>query len=628
MSVENRLISVVSPQTFFFCFVLFAIGVDPFTHVTIAAACMKALRHKFLSRDQIAYFPQHVGTKARDEVRWLEYLKWRHPHLPIQLCAQYGGFSVTGVDSPHRRIYKFLDCFVDGCLECFPGTGKKLAKTKARLAMMQSHGYFVTQIWSHQLYNLIHDPKSRYKEFTALFPTTWSQPISVRDAFYGGRTNASCLYYKCDPDERIRYVDFTSLYPYINKYGVYPVGHPDIITTTVTLDRLNLRLYFGIVKCRVVPPRKLFHPVLPVRYGGKLMFPLCRTCMQDQSRDCPHNDDDRSFLGSWCTPELYKAMDMGYVVTAIQQVHHFSNKRQGLFGDYVNTFLKVKQEKSGWPDDPMSDEAKAAYIAQYLRNEKIALDPNAIEKNPGMRQTTKLMLNSLWGKFGQRGGRTQSQNCTISKDFYKIVFNDRFEVTGMFRCPTNPKSLELLYEEKEYTSKEPNNTNVYVACFTTCLARLRLYGILERLGTRVLYYDTDSIVYVQDMEDLGEYQPQLGDYLGDLTDELGDDGSRWITEFVATGPKSYSYRDNGNRVTCKFKGITKTLHNLGIVNFKSMVTCVAGGHEHELHGSQNLVFSRNRHGQVKTGIVKKIFRMVYDKRYYNPPSYQTFPFGY
>ena len=28
--------------------------------------------------------------------------------------------------------------------------------------------------------------------------------------------------------EEISYIDVTSEYPYVNKYGTYPVGHPDI----------------------------------------------------------------------------------------------------------------------------------------------------------------------------------------------------------------------------------------------------------------------------------------------------------------------------------------------------------------------------------------------------------------
>jgi hypothetical protein len=38
-------------------------------------------------------------------------------------------------------------------------------------------------------------------------------------------------------------------------------------------------------------------------------------------------------------------------------------------------------------------------------------------------------------------------------------------------------------------------TNVVIAAYTTAQARLKLYGYLERLNTRTLYCDTDSVIY-------------------------------------------------------------------------------------------------------------------------------------
>lgn len=117
----------------------------------------------------------------------------------------------------------------------------------------------------------------------------------------------------------------------------------------------------------------------------------------------------------------------------------------------------------------------------------------------------------------------------------------------------------------------------------------------------------------------------LGSYLGELTDELCDDGSRWITEFVSTGPKSYAYCDNANHVCCKFKGIRKTLFNLEVVNLESMLECVQQGTVQ--HGAKNLVFKLNRFGNIETDYQGKVFRMVYNKRWVGD-DYVTFPWGY
>lgn len=60
-------------------------------------------------------------------------------------------------------------------------------------------------------------------------------------------------------------------------------------------------------------------------------------------------------------------------------------------------------------------------------------------------------------------------------------------------------------------------TNIFCATFTTAYARLHLYDQLDKLGERVIYYDTDSIIYKDGAENL-----KLGDYLGELTNELDE----------------------------------------------------------------------------------------------------------
>ena len=54
------------------------------------------------------------------------------------------------------------------------------------------------------------------------------KPLNPRDALTGGRTNAFILHQQGN----IGYVDFTSLYPFIQKNGLFPRGHPQIITET------------------------------------------------------------------------------------------------------------------------------------------------------------------------------------------------------------------------------------------------------------------------------------------------------------------------------------------------------------------------------------------------------------
>ena len=70
-------------------------------------------------------------------------------------------------------------------------------------------------------------------------------------------------------------------------------------------------------------------------------------------------------------------------------------KQGGLFTDYINTFLKIKQQASGWPDWCVSETDKQQYIHDYFKfkYEGIKLDYEAIEKNPRLRSLAKLCLN-------------------------------------------------------------------------------------------------------------------------------------------------------------------------------------------------------------------------------------------
>ncbi len=192
-----------------------------------------------------------------------------------------------------------------------------------------------------------------------------------------------------------RYVDFTSLYPWCNKSTQMIVGHPKIITENFQ----DISTYFGLVKCTVLPPRGLFHPVLPYRACGKLMFPLCKTCADTTNGTvCTHTNSERAITGTWCHVELLKAMEKGYEIVRLHEVWHFPEQSDELFKDYVDTFLKIKQEASGYPKDCVTPEQKQAYVSEYLEHEGIKLDPEKITHNPGLRALAKLMLNSFWGK--------------------------------------------------------------------------------------------------------------------------------------------------------------------------------------------------------------------------------------
>ena len=133
------------------------------------------------------------------------------------------------------------------------------------------------------------------------------------------------LHYKVHENETIQYVDVMSLYPYICKYFKFPVGHPRIHVGDACKDTVACLRMEGLILCTIVPPQKLYHPVLPFRCNKKLMFCLCRTCVQTScTGECPHTEDaERALTGTWVMDEVRLAVEKGYRILEIHEVYEY-----------------------------------------------------------------------------------------------------------------------------------------------------------------------------------------------------------------------------------------------------------------------------------------------------------------
>ena len=122
-------------------------------------------------------------------------------------------------------------------------------------------------------------------------------------------------------------------------------------------------------------------------------------------------------MGTWPSHELQEAVNQGYVVQHVYEVWHISRTFNDMFSSYVDTFLKIKQEASGWPDWVGDDEDKRRqYIEDYQNKEGITLEADKIQKNPGQHSLAKMMLNSFWGKYGQQGNKSKVEAISSQPD--------------------------------------------------------------------------------------------------------------------------------------------------------------------------------------------------------------------
>lgn len=224
----------------------------------------------------------------------------------------------------------------------------------------------------------------------------------------------------------------------------------------------------------------------------------------------------------------------------------------------------------------------------------------------------------------------------IKKEFVKtpnhllnLMTNPSYEVNSFFALSDD--SLLVSYKNRSDCIEQNPKVNVVVAAYTTALARIHLYGYLEKLQTRCLYYDTDSVIYTCKENE----QPlPLGDYLGDLTDELADDfgENSYISEFVCTSEKSYSYiiksPNRPDSVICKVKGITLNHKNATKVNFESMKNLILNDQTGYINVTKDAIL-RSGDSKIYTTLQQYKFKVNAAKRIkIGEDKIETRPYGF
>ncbi|KAK3925255.1 putative DNA polymerase [Frankliniella fusca] len=578
-------------------------GFDPmFQCITLSSACMAAYRRNFLRVNTIGGYHGR-GKQSHSALRWLDYeshklgkvIKTIHTDREVSVMGRrVDGYVELSLENGgvEKRIYQFHGCFWHSCPIHFPPTQddqtNRYEQTQRLTAMFRRNGFIVIEKWECEFKRELNsDPE--VKAFFEANPTTRTPPLNLRDGLAGGRTSALRWYHKADvtKGEKIKMADVVSEYPNANLRGAYPFGHPKLFLegdpTMPPVEEWN-----GMVKITVLPPQDLFLPVLPFKCNGKLMFPLCRTCAVTENKDmCQHNARERQITDTWCTPEVQLAIEKGYQLLQVHELYQYPGTKvynaetgeDGLFSAYVRCFMALKIQASGWPSDCETEEQKAKFVEDTLQHDGVTLDPTKMIKNPALRTLAKLMCNSFWGKFGEKTHRPKTELIFTYGNLMSLISDPTKEVTSLL--PLSDACLQVTWMPIEDTEESLPSSSLLHAAFTTCFGRMQLYKYLDIVRERALYHDTDSVAYISRP---GEPDLPTGSHLGDLTDQVEEDygpGS-FITEFVAGGPKNYSYlvAKGGNiddvKVCIKVRGITINRSCDELVTFNNLKAMVMG----------------------------------------------------
>ena len=237
--------------------------------VTIASACNRFWRKKLLTPNSIATEPMQgwQGARSNQSVKAFKWLAWREHLLRRDIRfndepqedrirhANNGGeqrvlhFLVDGLDVQNHVVYEFHECLWYGCPRCHPNHRDRHSKlhpdrtiqelyesTQEKHRLLRQHGYNHQIMWECDWDREVKSNED-LKQFIASYEMV--EPLNPRDAFFGGRTDAVRLHHVVNKDqgEQIKYVDVTSLYPWVNKTQQYPIGHPIIITNPENQDK-------------------------------------------------------------------------------------------------------------------------------------------------------------------------------------------------------------------------------------------------------------------------------------------------------------------------------------------------------------------------------------------------------
>jgi hypothetical protein len=307
---------------------------------------------------------------------------------------------------------------------------------------------------------------------------------------------------------------------------------------------------------------------------------------QNRTEDCTHETfAERALTGTWVLDELRLAVQHGYEVVEVHEVYVYQvtsyDLQTGdgrLFAQYINTFLKLKAEASGYPNWVQCPADEDKYISVFHASEGILLNRDSIGPNPAKRGLAKLCLNSMWGKLTKRNNRTHTKMDTDPQELYRFLETPGIEVAALVFA-----SDEVVFASWRYIADEtvPNipHTNEVIGAYVTAGAIIHLYSYLAMLKQMALYCDTDSVIYIQpdDHPALTETEDCLGATTSEL--KLGFQ----IDEFVSGGPKNYAYRTinpaTGEHDTMHVGGITLNYSSSRLVNFGVLRHMILGGTE-------------------------------------------------
>jgi DNA polymerase elongation subunit (family B) len=300
------------------------------------------------------------------------------------------------------------------------------------------------------------------------------------------------------------YYDVNSLYPTVMANHEMPIGKP--IAFEGNIRNVDPNAY-GFFYCKITSPEYLEHPILQRRLNTSEGM---RTI---------------AGLGSWegwiSSIEMDNAVKFGYTFEILKG---YQFEKGFIFKEYVNKMYELRKEYS---------------------------------KDHAMNLIAKLLMNSLYGKFGMKLEQTELAIYDTSTEagkefFYEMIeswgetIQDFIKFDNKFLIIRNTL-MSYKYDE-ELDMYHGVDVNIAIASAITAGARVNMSIFKNNPDYKLYYSDTDSIVIDQPLPE--EF---VGTNLGQLKLE------HTIDRAVFLAPKVYGLVDTDGQEIIKVKGVTHEL---------------------------------------------------------------------
>ena len=211
-------------------------NIDPLFYITIASVCMTIYRRNYMPKKTSAIVPESVKTDnfSKMSIMWLNYVSTTKGYSVNIQHALNGGkkrltidnkaYKVDGFCEETNTVYEFYGCFWHGCPSCYKPNiinsknqkdmGTLNDQTIEKRGNIENAGYNHISTYECQL-----TKNKDFQKFAKNFTQEIVEPLNPRDAFYGGRTNATKLLYNFKDNEcgHCRFLFFISNSPVLPK---------------------------------------------------------------------------------------------------------------------------------------------------------------------------------------------------------------------------------------------------------------------------------------------------------------------------------------------------------------------------------------------------------------------------